>query len=238
MDYSDVVIRFIREGVTCPAKDHLLRIKRNKECFMWWWSEENRQKTQFIEFKNGAAVLKALERMFHLLSWDVDPYENIQVVVPAYPMILLKVAELKETWPTLQPFLEDIFENWPVNTTSKLVRENDDDMANPAFDLEDADEDEEDAEEDEDAEEEDADDDRTDPDMPALVSSEDETAQIVGKILRLVQGRLEPQRVSNATTTNATNWIEEGEVRQKREPIEIRRVVNTPNGPRTHIRFV
>ena len=165
--------------------------------------------------------------MFHLLSWDEDPYENVQVIAPAYPMVMLKMETIKDSWTTLREFLEGVFDNWP--TVPELPE------ALPSIQEDAEEEDIEETEAEEEAEYE-SEDDKTDPNMPALISSEEDDVRVDHEILRLLR-RLEPRPTLNAVA-NSTNWVEEGELRQSREPIEIRRVVNTPNGPRTYIRFV
>lgn len=261
MDYSSIVLRFIRsdeEKASTAADDHLLKIKRNYDNFIWSYCETDRTKAQYMELEDGAAVLGSLERMFHLLSWDKDPYENIQVVAPGFPMVMLEVADMSEWWPTLRPFLAGIFENWPLNTTQEKVRLADDDLANPAIDEREesvsdseseAEEGEcdnyncgciEDDDDTEDADYED-DDDKTDPDMPGLISQED--ARIADLLLRILREpapsstkrRVTPEPVDANTILNTTQWYTDAE---NREPIEIRRVVNTPEGPRTHVRYV
>lgn len=186
-----------------------------------------------MEFECGSEVLRALQRMFHLLSWDEDPYENVQVIAPGYPMVMLKMETIKDSWATLYEFLEGVFDNWPTVPEIPSPIEEDAEEAEAEETETDEEANEVDEETDEEAEYE-SEDDKTDPDMPALISSEDE--RVNNEILRLLR-RLDPQPASNAAPSNA-NWIEEGELRQNREPIEIRRVVNTPTGPRTYIRFV
>lgn len=255
-DYSPVLIRFI-----CPDcgeiekkdTDHLLYIKRNQDNFTWSYSDTDRTKAQYMEFADGTAVLNALERTFHLLSWDTDPYEGIQIDAPGYPMVFLKMSDMKDWWPTVRPFLEGVFDNWPLNTTRANVLSSDDDLANPAIDARDEEgcacgclEDEDDESENEEGQvtESDSDTDRTDPDMPALMRLEEILRQASHRDTNTrapypTEDLLYAKRRINAeTNTNSTNWIEEGEERQRKEPIEIRRTVNTPNGPRTHIRFV
>lgn len=269
MDYSFIQFRFINDDA--PEKeDDVLEIKRNKDEFIWVYREHKQKTVQYIEYADGAATLRALERMLHLLSWDTDPYEAIQVIAPGFPMVLLAVKDIAQSWSTLRPFLEDIFENWPLNVTNVDLEDLDDDQANPALDAgccdeegcgcEEEDEESEDEDEDEDDEEYEAeegeiveDDDKTDPDMPPLVAPDDELSDEA--LLRLKR-RLWVERIKRewggegslwsnplprspeGEDVRQPSWLEAAEERQRTDPITVRRVTMTPNGPRTHLRFV
>ncbi len=251
MEYSSIVFRFIQPDNTNPKKDHLLSIKREGDGYLWSYCEKNRKKRQEMSLRSASSVLGNLQRMFHLLSWDEDPYDLVQVIAPGYPMVMLKADTMRDSWPTLREFLEGIFENWPVNrfedadtdTESESDAQGAPARAACGYDgcpcecLEDESEDESDGCDI-------TDDDKTDPEMPNLISEEDaHIADILLRMLRepapttppAVRKRLEPQFTSEAEVDREEGWVEEAE---RREPIEIRRVVNTPNGPRTYIRFV
>jgi hypothetical protein len=262
MDYSPVVLRFIRSESalnTSGKEDHLLRIKRNAGDYFWAYSEANRKDVQYMEFQDGAAILGALERMFHILSWDEDPYESIQVTAPGYPMVLLKAKDIGRSWATLRPFLEGVFENWPLNTSWNIVKREDDDLANPEIDARDSgsEDSESEAEEGEVCDksncgcidvledDEDEDDNKTDPDMPPLESQTETPLQELLRLMRQLDQNVTNAREGRWLNANTpenfphnTNWLEAAEERQQREPITVRRIVNTPNGPRTHIRFI
>lgn len=235
MGYSNILFRFIHPDSAKAKEDHLLSIKRESDRYLWSYCETNRAKKQEMTMWDAEGVLRNLQRMLHLLSWDEEPYQFIQVVAPGYPMVLLKAADIKDSWPTLREFLEGVFENWPVNRVeddddSEAVEDTEPMCSNGCMCEDEAEDDEE------------SEDDTTDSEMPDLVSQEDvRVADILLRLLRepapvtppAVRRRLEPEMVSEASAESG--WIDEAE---KREPIEIRRVVNTPNGPRTHIRFV
>lgn len=247
MEYSNILFRFIQPNSENPKKDHILSIKREEDGYLWSYCEEKRKRRQQMSLRDANAVLGNLQRMFHLLSWDTDPYDLIQVIAPGYPMVMLALADLKDSWPSLREFLEGVFENWPVNNfeeEEEAEEAEDSEVAQPfcGYGCE-CDCAAEDADNADDADLETDEDDRTDPDMPALVSQEDaHIADILLQILRepapttppVVRKRLEPEFVSQDESPGQ-GWVEEAE---RREPIEIRRVVNTPNGPRTYIRFV
>jgi hypothetical protein len=278
MDYSFIQFRFINEDA--PEKeDDVLEIKRNSEEFIWVYREHKQKTAQYTEYKDGAATLQALEGFLHLLSWDTDPYEAIQVIAPGFPMVMLGLKDIAQSWAVLRPFLERIFENWPLNILPEDLEDLDDDQANPALEadccdvkprdvLSTNDEDEEDEEDDEndDYGDEDGegyakveegeiveDDDKTDPDMPPLVAPDDDLSDEA--LLRLKR-RLWVERVKRewggegSPWTNPLprspegedmrqpSWLEAAEERQRTEPITVRRVTMTPNGPRTHLRFV
>jgi hypothetical protein len=284
MDYSYIQFRFIKSDASSKKDDDTLDIKRNKNMFLWVYREHKHKTAQWIHYEDSAATMRALERMFHLLSWDEDPYENIQVIAPGFPMVMLSAKHIGQSWEVLKPFLEGIFENWPLNMLLEDVPSADDDKANPVLDESDEDcecddceceeESEEDEEESENEEEESKDEEeeeegeiaeddaseKTDPDMPPLVAPEDELS--AEDILRLMRRRwAESDRTrywggegdSDSTWANplrqdvrqATShplrespWLQAAEERQRTEPIEVRRVTMTPNGPRTHLRFV
>lgn len=241
MEYSNLTFRFILPECADETKDHLLSVKRKTDHYVWSFCEEKRNKRQEMYLQDAAAVLGNLQRMFHMLSWDEDPYELIQVIAPGYPMIMLKVADIKDSWPTLREFLEGVFENWPVNREVQAKEQ----AAPPCgFDGCPCECLEQEETEEEYEESDSEDDDKTDPNMPALISQEDNRiADILLQMLRepaptsppAARRRLEPEFVSESDLDSEEGWLDEAE---RREPIEIRRVVNTPNGPRTHIRFV
>jgi hypothetical protein len=267
MDYSFIQFRFINEDST-DRDDDVLEIKRNSEEFIWIYREHKQKTAQYTEYKDGAATLQALEGFLHLLSWDTDPYEAIQVIAPGFPMVMLGVKEIAQSWAVLRPFLERIFENWPLNILPEDLEDLDDDQANPALDAGCCDEEgcgcEE--EEDEDEGEDDygdedgegyakveegeivEDDDKTDPDMPPLVAPDDDLSDEA--LLRLKR-RLWVERVKREwggegslwtnplpRSPDESSWLDAAEERQRTEPITVRRVTMTPNGPRTHLRFV
>lgn len=265
MDYSYIQFRFIKSEGSSKRDDDTLDIKRNKNMFLWVYQEHKHTTTQWIHYEDGAATMRALERMFHLLSWDEDPYENIQVIAPGFPMVMLSAKHIGQSWQVLKPFLEGIFENWPLNMLVEDVEAADDDQANPALDAlgceegceceEDSESEDDEGEETEDEEEEEGeiaeDDDaseKTDPDMPPLVAPEDELSS--DDILRLMRHRWTSQRSrywggeddlwANPLRQDVRQspWLQAAEERQRTEPIEVRRVTMTPTGPRTHLRFV
>jgi hypothetical protein len=243
MEYSNILFRFIHHDSADAKEDHLLSIKQEDDGYLWSYREVNRSRRQEMSLRDAGVVLGNLQRMFHMMSWDEDPYDLIQVIIPGYPMVMLKAADMKESWPTLREFLEGVFENWPVNRFEEQEEVWDIQNARPScgFDGCPCECDEDDADNEVEGVESD---DKTDPDMPALVSQEDDhIADILLRMLRepapttppVVRKRLEPHFTSEAEVDREEGWVEEAE---RREPIEIRRVVNTPNGPRTYIRFV
>ncbi len=282
MDYSYIQFRFIKSDASSKKDDDTLDIKRNKNMFLWVYQEHRQKTVQWIHYEDGAAVMRALERMFHLLSWDEDPYANIQVTAPGFPMVMLSAEHIGQSWDVLKPFLEGVFENWPLNMLAEEVPDADDDKANPALDVFDNDEcecddceceeessssdseeesedeeeetdDEEETEEGEIAEDQEDDDDKTDPDMPPLVAPEDELSS--DDILRLMRHRWASQHSRywggeddlwanplrqdvRQPAARESPWLQAAEERQRKEPIEVRRVTMTPAGPRTHLRFV
>jgi hypothetical protein len=246
MDYSPIEIRFLNvAGVEGAEKDDVIRIKRNKEEYLWNYKQNgNKSKRESVFLADGAAVLKNLKTTLNLLAWDDDPFQSMQIAAPGYPSTLIKMKNVLNAWSDIAEFLTMVFENWPLNTNPDHIRQFDDDLANPALDEEDE----------EDEEDEDEEDDRTDPDMPALAAEGYDIRATPDPHHRSTSWNdsLTNNPLYNANTTQNNIececdgpcggwggcWVEAGEERQRREPITIRRIVNTPNGPRTHIRFV
>ncbi len=53
-------------------------------------------------------------RIFNLLTLDEDPFESVQLFLPAYPTVLLKVETLRAHIPQLMEALASTCVQWPA----------------------------------------------------------------------------------------------------------------------------
>jgi hypothetical protein len=53
-------------------------------------------------------------RIFNLLTLDEDPFESVQLYLPAYPSVLLKVETLRSHIPQLMEALASTCVQWPA----------------------------------------------------------------------------------------------------------------------------
>ena len=55
-----------------------------------------------------------LHRAMILLSLDEDPFHNMQVILPGYPMSLIPVVEIKKNIPMILELVMSVCLTWPV----------------------------------------------------------------------------------------------------------------------------
>lgn len=119
--YHDIHIRFIRRrtgGVpeTNPLLDDILRITK---------LGENNLRVTYTERSDDGVVcdsmLMGYQRFIHytwrlmwLLSVDVDPFQNIQLIIPGYPMVLIPVSTVSQNMATIMDILMTTCWQWPT----------------------------------------------------------------------------------------------------------------------------
>jgi hypothetical protein len=119
--YHTITLRFIRRrqgGVPeqNPDLDDSLRIQK--------LGENNLRVTYTERSEDGAicdTTLMTYQRFFQyvwrvlwMLTIDVDPFQNVQLNIPGYPVILLPVTTINQNMVTIMDILMTTCWQWPV----------------------------------------------------------------------------------------------------------------------------
>ena len=118
--YHDIHIRFIRRregGIpeTNPLLDDILRISK---------LGENNLRVTYTERSDDGVLCDSLvmgyQRFLHyiwrllwLLSVDVDPFQNIQLIIPGYPIVLIPVSTVSQHMAIILDILMTTCWQWP-----------------------------------------------------------------------------------------------------------------------------
>ena len=119
--YHEIHIRFIRRregGIpeTNPLLDDILRVSK--------LGENNLRVTYTERTDDGVlcdSMLMGYQRFLHyvsrllwLLSVDVDPFQNIQLIIPGYPMVLIPVSTVSQNMAIILDILMTTCWQWPT----------------------------------------------------------------------------------------------------------------------------
>lgn len=119
--YHDIQLRFIRRGVggvaeTDPRKDDTLLVTK--------LGENNLRVVYTERTEDGVlrdSVLMGYQRFFHymwrlfwLLSVDSDPFQNVQLMIPGYPTVLIPVSTMNQHVSAILDILMTTCWQWPT----------------------------------------------------------------------------------------------------------------------------
>jgi hypothetical protein len=93
--HENITIQLVRK-VDDSSKDDLITIRQTTDSDIIFLSYKDRNNNSFHEVRMTRRTMSEYcISLFHILSYDDDPYIHVQVNFPAFPSILLKTDDLK-----------------------------------------------------------------------------------------------------------------------------------------------
>jgi hypothetical protein len=119
--HRTIELRFIRRSETGQLQhdaslDDLLKItKLGENLVRAIYTERSIDGTTVdVQTLSYQQCLVYIYRIFNLLTLDEDPFESVQLFLPAYPTVLLKVETLRAHIPQLMEALASTCVQWPA----------------------------------------------------------------------------------------------------------------------------
>jgi hypothetical protein len=93
--HENITIQLVRK-VDDSSKDDIITIRQTTDSDILFLSYKDRHSNSFHEVRMTRRMMSEYcVSLFHILSYDDDPYIHVQVNFPAFPSILLKTDDLK-----------------------------------------------------------------------------------------------------------------------------------------------
>ena len=114
-----IEFRFIKPEPTNPEQDEIIRITPymvgDKRQFMWRYLAENkRTSTQVCIIEDVFFLYEKLRHMVQLLSWDSDPYQQVQLLLPSSPSVLFRSSDFPDAIDIVIDAIRVAVRHWPV----------------------------------------------------------------------------------------------------------------------------
>lgn len=92
---TSITVQLIRDKDN-TARDDLITIRQTSDYDVVQLSYKDRDNNSFREVRVTKDVVSAyFISLFHVMSYDTDPFVSVQVNFPAFPCILLKTSDLQ-----------------------------------------------------------------------------------------------------------------------------------------------
>ena len=114
-----IEFRFIKPEPTTPEQDEIIRITPyivgDKRRFMWRYLAENKRvSTQVCIIEDEFFLYEKLRHMAVLMSWDSDPYEQVQLLLPTSPSVLFRSSDFPDAIEKVIDAIRVAVRHWPV----------------------------------------------------------------------------------------------------------------------------
>jgi hypothetical protein len=114
-----IEFRFIKPEPTTPDQDEIIRITPfmvgNKRQFMWRYLPDNkRASTQVCIIEDEFFLNEKLRHMVDLMSWDSDPYLQVQLLLPTSPSVLFRFSEFPDAIEKVIDAIKVAVRHWPT----------------------------------------------------------------------------------------------------------------------------
>ena len=114
-----IEFRFIKAEPTTPDQDEIIRITPfmvgNKRQFMWRYLPDNkRASTQVCIIEDEFFLNEKLRHMVDLMSWDSDPYLQVQLLLPTSPSVLFRASEFPDAIEKVIDAIKVAVRHWPT----------------------------------------------------------------------------------------------------------------------------
>lgn len=121
---SSIELRFIHKQPTTPEEDEVVRITPylngdNVMNFMWRYLESSRSGTTTVSLLDTEADLQEkLRSLVALLTWDSDPYEYVQLLLPTMPAVLFKSEDFSTASASVFKSITTTLRHWPAKMST------------------------------------------------------------------------------------------------------------------------
>lgn len=91
---DDIVIRLIRSDDS--EEDDMIRIRRrlvNQPSFLVRYTDGKIKNRVWVSDKTINELMSYLQNLFLCLSYDVDPFQKLQISIATYPIIFIKIND-------------------------------------------------------------------------------------------------------------------------------------------------
>jgi hypothetical protein len=119
--HHNIILRFIRKGehpgsTSPPSEDDIIRISKLGENSVRVIYTEKSTDGSIIDTMqfSYAHVIAYLHRVFWLLSMDEDPFETVNIAIPAHPVVIIRVETLQKNIPYLLELIMNTCYAWPA----------------------------------------------------------------------------------------------------------------------------
>jgi hypothetical protein len=114
--HHHIEIRFVRSDMTRAAEDDILKIVKLGENSVRAIYTEKSGDGMMIDtvMLSYSQLMAYLCRIFLLLSLDCDPFAKVNISVPGYPIVLLRVQTLQQNLQHILELLMSTCQTWPV----------------------------------------------------------------------------------------------------------------------------
>jgi hypothetical protein len=114
-----IEFRFIKSEPTTPEQDEIIRITPymvgEKRKFMWRYLAENKKmSTQVCIIEDDFFLYEKLRHMAVLMSWDSDPYAQVQLLLPTSPSVLFRSSDFPDAIEKVIDAIRVDVRHWPV----------------------------------------------------------------------------------------------------------------------------
>lgn len=91
---DDIVIRLIRSDDS--EEDDMIKIRRrlvNQPSFLVRYTDGKIKNRVWVSDKTINELMSYLQNLFLCLSYDVDPFQKLQISIATYPIIFIKIND-------------------------------------------------------------------------------------------------------------------------------------------------
>jgi hypothetical protein len=93
--HETITVQLVRD-TNDSSKDDLITIRQTTDSDIIFLSYKDRKSNSFHEVRmTKRSMSEYFISLFHILSYDQDPYIHVQVNFPAFPSVLLKTDDLE-----------------------------------------------------------------------------------------------------------------------------------------------
>jgi hypothetical protein len=114
--YHHIEIKFVRSDTSSTVEDDILKIvKLGENSVRAIYTEKSTDGTMIDTMLMTYSQLMAyMCRIFMLLGLDCDPFMKVNISIPGYPIVIVKVTTLQQNLQHILELLMSTCQTWPV----------------------------------------------------------------------------------------------------------------------------
>jgi hypothetical protein len=114
--YHHIEIRFVRSDTAINVEDDVLKIvKLGENSVRAIYTEKSTDGTMIDTMLLTYSQLMAyMYRIFMLLGLDCDPFAKVNISIPGYPIVIVRVQTLQQNLQHILELLMSTCQTWPV----------------------------------------------------------------------------------------------------------------------------